>query len=939
MKKRAFALLLSLTLAAGAVLPADFAYAAESSTIVTEQEAAEPEEAAENEPEAEEIQESDADEKEEAAEPETETESEEAAEETVEEELELKYAKPEAASLDEQDDMKYAGTSGTCGANLSWSYANGTLTISGSGDMYDYPVYDTPASSQCMPWYSYKDSITTLNIQEGVTSIGACAFWGCKNLTSVTTPSSLKSIGFAAFADCTSIQEVNIKSGMIGESAFIRCTALKKATIGSGVTAMGISAFENCNALEAVYISDVAAWCAIDFGGYLANPLQLAKHLYLNNSKVTSLTIPSGVTAIRDYAFEYCADLTSVTVPSSVTEIGDYAFYMCTNLGSVSLQSGLKTIGASAFDSCSNLSNISIPGSVSYIGSYAFTWTPITTANIQQGTIAGHAFEGCGAMGDVTIGEGVTSIGNYAFNSCAGLRTVNYSGSRSQWNAISMGTNNASLTGANIVCSGTGVANRTTVNTEGVYVGATATFGKYEQDNNTSNGAEAIEWTVLDVQGDKALVISKNVLDFQRYYSNLQTAVTWKNSSLRSWLNNDFKNAAFSSSEQGKISSTTLTNDSNSVYGTAGGESTTDSIFVLSASEAERYFSDDEDRMAACTEYALSRSNDSALRNSVVGTSYWWVRTPGVYTYMAMYAHYTGSLRYDGMAVANTIVGVRPAMWVKSSALTVLASDTSDSSNDPIKAFVTRLYNVCLNREPDADGEADWIYRLSTGSETGTTAAYGFVFSQEFQNCNYCNKDYVKQLYRAFMGREYDEDGLAYWVTALETGVTREEVFNGFAQSTEFSNLCNEYGITLGEGIAIPQYGTVPKGSCSVCGEIDGVTAFVTRLYNICLNREPDAAGLDDWTNSLWSHTKSGKDVSFGFIFSQEFTNMGLSDEDYVEYLYRAFFDRASDSSGKTDWLSRMHNEGYSRLDVFNGFVGSAEFDNLCKKYGITRDY
>ena len=188
------------------------------------------------------------------------------------------------------------------------------------------------------------------------------------------------------------------------------------------------------------------------------------------------------------------------------------------------------------------------------------------------------------------------------------------------------------------------------------------------------------------------------------------------------------------------------------------------------------------------------------------------------------------------------------------------------------------------------------------------------------------------------MGREYDQGGLDDWVGRLGTGTTREEVFNGFSQSEEFNNLCTQYGITRGDGIAVPQYGTVPRGACTVCGATDGVTAFVTRLYNICLDRNPDTDGLNDWTNGLWDHTKSGGSVAQGFIFSQEFKNKNLNDNDYVEYLYRAFFDRSADAGGKADWVSRMQTQGYSREDVFNGFVGSEEFNNLCKKYGITRD-
>ena len=259
-----------------------------------------------------------------------------------------------------------------------------------------------------------------------------------------------------------------------------------------------------------------------------------------------------------------------------------------------------------------------------------------------------------------------------------------------------------------------------------------------------------------------------------------------------------------------------------------------------------------------------------------------------------------------------------------------------ESSRAQVTEFVTRLYKVCLDRTPDTSGLNDWVDQLMQGKITGTQAAYGFVFSSEFKSKNYCNEDYVKQLYRAFLGREADSAGLADWVSRLKTGTTREEVFNGFAQSTEFKNLCGSYNLNVGSPIAIPQYGTVPTGSCSVCGETDGVTAFVTRLYDLCLNRKPDASGLKDWTNQLWNHTASGRQVAFGFIFSDEFKGKNYDNGTYVEYLYKAFLGRSSDAAGKADWLNRMA-QGWTREQVFDGFVGSDEFTGICQSYGIVR--
>ncbi len=113
-----------------------------------------------------------------------------------------------------------------------------------------------------------------------------------------------------------------------------------------------------------------------------------------------------------------------------------------------------------------------------------------------------------------------------------------------------------------------------------------------------------------------------------------------------------------------------------------------------------------------------------------------------------------------------------------------------------VNCFVARLYKVCLNRLPDMGGQAGWVIKLMNGEVTGSSCSYGFVFSPEFMNLGLNNTDYVKYMYRAFFGREADEEGLNYWVSQLDGGTaTRENVFAGFTGSAEFINLCASYGI------------------------------------------------------------------------------------------------------------------------------------------------
>ena len=231
---------------------------------------------------------------------------------------------------------------------------------------------------------------------------------------------------------------------------------------------------------------------------------------------------------------------------------------------------------------------------------------------------------------------------------------------------------------------------------------------------------------------------------------------------------------------------------------------------------------------------------------------------------------------------------------------------------DKVAAFVTRLYKVCLGRAPDAAGLEYWVNQLKTQSATGSTAAHGFVFSEEFTGKNYSDTDFIKQLYRAFMGREADAEGLAGWVNALANGMTREDAFNGFAISAEFANLCEDYGISAGSA------------------------SFVSRLYKVCMGRRGSATDIPAWAVKLQSGGATGRDVAYGFIFSQEFTGKNYSDTDFVKQLYRALMGREADTTGLSGWVAKL-SAGATREEVFDGFIGSDEFTALCKANGIKR--
>ena len=355
-------------------------------------------------------------------------------------------------------------SSGTCGTNVQWTldHCTGVLTISGTGAMTDYQ------NESKVPWRSYREFITSVVIQNGVTRIGDNAFYNCANITSITIPPS--------------------------------------------ITSFGMDAFFSSWAMESLYITDLTAWCNISFSSYTSSPfyrnarteITHGGNCYVNGTQVTTLTIPNGITEIPDHTFSGFANITSIQF-NQATSIGGFAFAGCHGLTHVTIPEGVTTIGNNAFAYCTNLQSFSVPASVTSLGtnvlynSLALTdiyvhwtenipsWGSFTSKNPQSditlhvpcGTAALYqAAEGwqdytivedrahgtCGAQGDnltwslscdgtltisgtgamvhywayedipwwnyrgsiqrIVIEEGVTTIGNHAFVQCSNLTSV-----------------------------------------------------------------------------------------------------------------------------------------------------------------------------------------------------------------------------------------------------------------------------------------------------------------------------------------------------------------------------------------------------------------------------------------------------------------------------------------------------------------------------------
>ena len=309
--------------------------------------------------------------------------------------------------------------SGTCGDNLTWAFDDeGTLTISGTGDMYDYRFEDAP-------WYSYVNDIKYIVIQDNVKSIGDYAFRAFASLQSITISDSVTRIGNNAFEYCSSLKSVTLPNSVtcIEYSAFFSCTALESIVISNSVTTIEDGAFSVCSALESIIVSEgnikyhsdnnclietesktLVLGCKNSVIPTDGSVTMIGEKAFYHCTTIESIEIPDSITSIGECSFFNCESLVNITIPNSVTSIGKTAFGLCSSLKTITLSNALTKIDEEMFTSCSSLESITIPDSVVCIGDYSFS--------------------GCTSLESITIPNTVTGIGKYAFSNCASLKSV-----------------------------------------------------------------------------------------------------------------------------------------------------------------------------------------------------------------------------------------------------------------------------------------------------------------------------------------------------------------------------------------------------------------------------------------------------------------------------------------------------------------------------------
>ena len=362
---------------------------------------------------------------------------------------------------------------GTCGENVTWKLdEDGTLTISGTGAMEDYDWDGAP-------WYSLRDSIEKIVIEDGVTNIGDRAFEACERLSTVSIPESVTSIGESAFSSCGALESVNY-GGTVTQweainiadgnfdllTAKIHCTdgdVVPHGTCGENVTwkltedgtltISGSGAMENYEWGDAPWArqKDSIRNVVIEDGVACVGNCAFSDCYSLSNVR-----IPESVTSIGTRAFESCESLESVILPDGLNSIGEYAFAWCYNLNDITLPDGLNSIGDYAFSDCTTFSEITLPEKLSYIGEGAFyNCVNIKDIVIPDGvaTIKVSTFASCSNLVSASISEATTAIEEDAFWDCTSLSDTYYSGTKAQWDSIKIDTGNGCLQTTVIHCT------------------------------------------------------------------------------------------------------------------------------------------------------------------------------------------------------------------------------------------------------------------------------------------------------------------------------------------------------------------------------------------------------------------------------------------------------------------------------------------------------
>ena len=545
---------------------------------------------------------------------------------------------------------------------------------------------------------------------------------------------------------------------------------------------------------------------------------------FIHSDNIKTLTLPSTLQSIGNFAFSSCTSLESVTIPASVTSIGNGVFAKCSSLKTLSVASGnstycstgnaIYTTGKKVLVAAPNVSSISIPSTVTSIAPYAFYYN----SNIKSITIPSSVTEiGEGAFGNcnnleslIIEGNSLKKIDNFAFAYTYDLKSVELPSSISTVGNAAFyyaGTMKVAIPGSSAptVTADDGTVGSITLSSSDnvtFYVKSGATgFG----DNWKPNGATIV--TSSDpVAAMRAAVAAE---------ASSSGNGSGSSGSSGSGSGNSGGSGGSGSSSPGSGSATPTPKPTSSPTFTPSSEPGVAGFVERLYTVALGRPSDPAGKADWIDRVTTQGYTGADLAEGFLYSDEFLSKGLGNSEFLdVMYATFFNRATDEGgknnwlnamaagMSKKQVIRGfIDSTEWANLCLTYGIMSGGNGVPNITIqpsaevRAFVTRLYSTCLGRDGDSWGMNDWSNKLANMQISGSVCAHGFFFSDEFTGQALSNDEYVTRLYRTFMNREPDPAGFADWTGRLTSGATREDVFQGFAGSAEWALICADYGI------------------------------------------------------------------------------------------------------------------------------------------------
>ena len=574
--------------------------------------------------------------------------------------------------------------------NVQWKLnSGGTFTVYGEGDM--------GSGVGTSPWEQYKDKILRVVVEDGVCSVGSNAFSGCQNLRSVELPNSVKRIETYAFSGCKALTVIRIPAAvsLIETGAFFRCPALKLFDVAPENGSFTADGFALYNRDKTRLIS-----CTAAVNGSFVVPetvREIARGAFREDTNLHTVTLPGTLELVETEGFFDCDGLETVIWNGTLQQweeltikadnealtSAELVFTKIGNRPSLGVMETLVDDGRLQVLCRDNFMEIELSGldlskdlildrSGSPKNIMEYSWKVSFSDGNETYTVGSYylaqnpGLDRVGSFDETTSGL-MLETGTGAWRSIGEIPTVSHTDSSIHWSfeiPADYSFDSAAIRSFHVEITEFATL---TYEKETHYVpvapgsvgeqsiGRVITLGSFEQDNLASDGAEPLNWIILDVEKDRALVLCTKGIDSRPWHAKYET-VSWKGCDLRAWLNGEFLETAFSPDEREQILSTSWSNTADPLD-TAD---TTEKISLLSLSEVRRYLVTEEQLLCEPTAYALGRGAEE-----IHGGVSWWLRTSGARYQSAAVINWFADEDAAGHMAVSEDECVRPCFWLR----------------------------------------------------------------------------------------------------------------------------------------------------------------------------------------------------------------------------------------------------------------------------------